>query len=300
MKTNDIFDLRRFGKYFATDVRTCTANYGLSLMTISLLLPIAVYAVSATFNLILKSAWDGPGIALRATILGVAFVCLVVTMPVKCYGKITEKQYGSFWLTLPASRLEKFISMFALTCIIVPLTGICLFLGIDALICAIDHTCGGSIIAGAVEGLRELGEMKLGTIDLMNVGLDINDAASAQEVIEVINQASSPWLYVDDIFGITLPILLGAIYFKNGKTVKTFLALFVLSAAMSCILSPIMLNWTKDIIESLNGGNDAVILRTILDSGLFRNLVIIDNTCDCIFNVALLICIWFRIKTLKH
>ena len=297
MKTNDIFDLRRFGKYFATDVRTCTANYGLSLMTISLLLPIAAYAISAAFNLIIRSTWDGPDIALRATVFAVALICLVVTMPVKCYGKITEKQYGSFWLTLPASRLEKFISMVILTCIIVPLSGIILYLGIDALICAIDHTCGGSIIAEAVKGLRGLAEMKQVTINLMTESLEINDAALAQDIV---NQISSPWLYVDEIFGITLPLLLGAIYFKNGKTVRTFLALFVISAAMSSILSPIMLNWTKDIIDSLNGGNDAVILRTVFNSGVFRNLVIIDNTCDCIYNTGLLACIWFRIKTLKH
>ena len=41
MKANDIFNFRRFGKYFASDLRTCWANYGLSLLTISTIFPIS-------------------------------------------------------------------------------------------------------------------------------------------------------------------------------------------------------------------------------------------------------------------
>ena len=51
---NDIFNFQRFGKYFGTDIRTCWANYGLSLMTITLLVPVVTYFVCTAFNLILK------------------------------------------------------------------------------------------------------------------------------------------------------------------------------------------------------------------------------------------------------
>jgi hypothetical protein len=102
---NDIFNFRRFGKYFATDIKTCWSNYGLSLLTISLITPIVLYVVLTAFNLIMTSTWDGPDMGFRFFTICVAMFCIVVTMPVKCYGRITEKQYGSFWLTLPASRL---------------------------------------------------------------------------------------------------------------------------------------------------------------------------------------------------
>ncbi len=295
MKTNDIFNFRRFGKYFGTDIRTCWANFGLSLMTISILFPVVSYFISTTFNLLMKSAWDGPDMGIRVFIFCIAVLCMVITMPVKCYGRITEKQYGSFWITLPASRLEKFISMFLMTCIIVPVTGIAIYLGIDALICAFDHTCGNNLIAGAAELIKKMGDMQEITMNLINESITIADAALAQDIV---NQISSPLLYVDEIFGITLPFLLGAVYFKNGKTVKTILVMFAVSTAFSIAITPIMESWSSEVMAGLNDGT--TVIRKLFDNGLFKNLVLIDTVSDTLFNLALVAGIWFRIKTLKH
>ena len=180
---NDIFNFRRFGKYFTTDFRTCCANYGLSLLTISMLVPIVLYVIIVTINQIMHNTWDGPDIGLRVFAFAVAMICMVVTMPVKCYGKITEKQYGSFWLTLPASRLEKFISMILMTCIIVPVSGALLYLGLDALICAFDHTCGQNLFAGGMELLQKMGEAKDVTLNLIDESITIEDATLAQELV---------------------------------------------------------------------------------------------------------------------
>ena len=95
MKTNEIFNFRRFGKYFASDFRTCAANYGLSLLTIAILTPIATYALIAGFTYLMAGSWEGPQLPVRSVIYGMMMLCMVVTMPVKCYGKITEKRYGT-------------------------------------------------------------------------------------------------------------------------------------------------------------------------------------------------------------
>ena len=292
---NDIFNFRRFGKYFTSDVKTCWANYGLSLLTISILSPVFIYILSTAFSLVLKSTWDGPDMGIRFFVFCIALVCLVVTMPVKCYGKITEKQYGSFWLTLPASRLEKFISMFLLTCIIVPVTGIAIYLGVDALICAFDHTCGNNLVAGGMELIRNMGDMKELTMNFVDETITVEDAAIVQEIL---NQISSPLLYVDEIFGITLPFLLGAVYFKNSKTVKTILVLFAISTAFSIAITPIMEAWASEIFEGMN--EDPMLILNLFNNGLFKNLVLIDTISDTIFNLAMMAGIWFRIKTLKH
>ena len=297
MKTNDILDMRRFGKYFASDIKTCWANYGLSLLTISILLPLIVYIIPTALNLILKSTWDGPDMGLRFFVFGMAMFCIVVTMPVKCYGKITEKQYGSFWLTLPASRQEKFITMVIMTCIIVPVTGAVLYLGMDALICALDHSCGNSLTAGAIEWFRNLSDLKEVTVNLIDEHLEIENAAVAQEFVR---QVSHPLLYIGEIFCISLPFLLGAVYFKNGKTVKTFLVIFAVSTTVSIIVTPALTTWTKDIMSNLGSQDDATLMRSLFGSGFFRHLVLIDTISDTILNVALLAGIWFRIKTLKH
>ena len=292
---NDIFNLRRFGKYFGTDIRTCWANYGLSLLTLSILSPVFFYILSTGFNLLLKSTWDGPDMGMRFFVFCIAVACMVITMPVKCYGKITEKQYGSFWLTLPASRLEKFISMFLMTCIIVPFTGIAIYLGIDALICAFDHTCGNNLITGAIGLIRNMGDIKELTMNLVDENITIEDSALIQDIFHQIN---SPLLYLDEIFGITLPFLLGAVFFKNGKTVKNILALFAFSTAFSIAITPMMESWASEVMAGMN--DDTTVIRRLFDNGLFKNLVLIDTITDTVFNLALLAGIWFRIKTLKH
>lgn len=289
MNTKDIFNFNRFGKYFVSDLKTCAANYGLSLLVTAILLPIALYCITVGFNGLMSGIWDGPDMWLRATCFWIATICIVVQMPVKCYGRITEKQYGSFWLTLPASRLEKFVSMFLMTCIIVPVIGIASFIGLDAIICALDHTCGGSLVTGANDLISRMfasGEL---TLNFANEGVPIEDV---QVLNEVMTQISSPWIYIDEIFGITLPFLMGAVFFKNGKTVKTFIAIFAFSTAVSIITTPFVTKWAADI---MNG--DAM---RMFDNGLFRNLVLIDTISDSIVNIALMIGIWFRIKTLKH
>ena len=292
---NDIFNFRRFGKYFATDFRTCWANYGLSLLTISLLSPLVLYVIIVTINQIMHNTWDGPDIGLRVFAFAVAMICMVVTMPVKCYGKITEKQYGSFWLTLPASRLEKFISMILMTCIIVPVSGALLYLGLDALICAFDHTCGQNLFAGGTELLQRMGEAKDVTLNLIDESITIEDATLAQEIVRQMN---NPWMYIDEIFCFTLPFLLGAVFFRNGKTVKTFIALFAISTVTGMICSPIMTNWVMEMFNNLNEDPDAIL--QMFNNKLFKNLVFIDTVTDTVTNLALMAGIWFRIKTLKH
>lgn len=292
---NDIFNFRRFGKYFTTDFRTCCANYGLSLLTISMLVPIVLYVIIVTINQIMHNTWDGPDIGLRVFAFAVAMICMVVTMPVKCYGKITEKQYGSFWLTLPASRLEKFISMILMTCIIVPVSGALLYLGLDALICAFDHTCGQNLFAGGMELLQKMGEAKDVTLNLIDESITIEDATLAQELVRQMN---NPWMYIDEIFCFTLPFLLGAVFFKNGKTVKTFIALFAISTVTGMICSPIMTNWVMEMFNNLNEDPDAIL--QMFNNKLFKNLVLIDTVTDTATNLALMAGIWFRIKTLKH
>lgn len=292
---NDIFNFNRFGKYFASDIRTCWSNFGLSLLTIALLFPVATYFITTVFNFVINSVWDGPDMGLRVFVFVVAMLCMIITMPVKCYGRITEKQYGSSWLMLPASRLEKFVSMFLLTCIIVPVAGIVLYLGMDALICALDHTCGKNLIAGGMELIRGMGDLQSLTMNFVDENVTIEDAAVVQEILKQVN---SPWLYVDEIFAMTLPFLLGAVFFKSGKTVKTFLALFAISTAISIAATPLMTNWAMNIFNNMN--DDPMAVLELFRNGFFKHLVLIDIISDTVTNLALMAGVWFRIKTLKH
>jgi len=299
MKTNDIFNFRRFGKYFASDFRTCTANYGLSLLTISILAPIATYVLISGFAYLMGGTWEGPGRSTRLFFFAAMMLCMVVTMPVKCYGRLTEKQYGSFWLTLPASRLEKFFSMIIMTCIIIPLAGSAIYLGIDAAICSIDTTCGEGLLASALNYFRNANDFieALGGELTLNFGEEHVNVEDKTLSLEILRQINNPWLYVDDFLGVSLPFLLGAIYFKKGKTVKTFLSLAALGTMTSMMLMPLMKDWAIELSTAADADS---IIQQMFNNGFFKNFALIDIISDTLMNLAMMAGIWFRIKTLKH
>ncbi len=292
----DIFNFRRFGKYLASDIRTCTANYGLSLLTISLLTPIILYVITIGVGLLVNQTWSAPGIIARAAAFIAGMICMVIIMPVKTYGKITEKQYGSQWLMVPASKLEKFLSMTILSCVIIPIVGAILYLSLDALMCALDHTCGDSL----VHGIIELKSTIANAIQEIKYETQM-EAPEYEAVTDFMVQLGNPWLYVDDSFGMVLPFLLGALCFKSGKTVKTILAFFAFSTVAGFISTPLMTDWLNTMSD-LQGTGYVDISNTlaIFDSWMFRNIALIDTISDTIFNVALMTAIFFRIKTLKH
>lgn len=288
---NDIFNFRRFGRYFVSDIKTCYANFGLSLIVSCLSATLLVYALTVFFNLMTAHAWIGPASAIRLAALIIMFFVIVINSPSKCYGNITDKQYGSFWLTLPASRLEKFVSMVLISAVIIPVVSLATFLGIDALTCWIDPTCGQSVASS------------IGHVASQIVSFDISEAISDEipaEVTRFIEQLSSPWLYMDDFFGMTLPFLLGALVFKKNKAAKTILALIVISAALSIIAAPITAAWGKDLIVRINMTEGTAEISELFNTWLFRNIALLDALSDTIVNIVLLTAIYFRIKTLKH
>ncbi len=291
MKNNDIFNFRRFGKYFASDFRGCTANFGLSLITIVLLTYIGTYFGHVICGLIFTHEWITPQIGIRTVMFFIIMFCIVITAPVKCYGKLTEKQYGSFWISIPASGAEKFISMILLTCIIIPAIGAGMYLATDALFCAIDPRCGDNVTVAMNEWIKIMFDPDSGKLEEGARVFTMNGATLFK----------SPWLFVDDIFGVILPFILGAIVFKSGKTVKTFLCLAALGTLTSTVALPLMMNFIESLNEiTMSGNATPADLEALFDKSIFRHMALYDTINDTVFNLAFLTAIYFRIKTLKH
>ena len=89
MKTKDIFNFRRFGKYFESDLRSCASNYWLSMLLISLK-GLIIYIGTECMGLAFTGEWSGPDKSFRVFTFVVSMFVLMTTMPVKCYGKLTE------------------------------------------------------------------------------------------------------------------------------------------------------------------------------------------------------------------
>ena len=282
---NKIFNMNRFGRYFATDLKSCIAGYGLSFLLISLM-GLIIYIGTVMMGLIFNGTWEGPSLSFRATTFGICMFVLIVTMPVKCYGKITDRKDGSDWLMIPVSRMEKFLSMVIMTIFIVPAASAGLYLGMDAVLCAVDNTCGESMIASAGRMIDNLVKIAVATD---------NDMAAFPDMAGFIRQVSNPLLYIDDIIGCCLTFLLGAIVFHKSKSVKTFIAIIVITTALGMILTPVLsgLSFTT-VPESPEAINE------MFNMSIFRHAALYDTINDTIVNLILLTGIYFRIKTLKH
>ena len=295
MNTYNIFNFRRFGKYFASDLRSCASNYGLSMLLISIM-GVIVYAGTVLMGVIFNQTWEGPELAFRVVTFMISMFVLIVAMPPKCYGHVTDKKAGSSWLLVPASRLEKYLSMILMCVIMIPVISAAVYLCLDAIICAIDRTCGQSLFAAAIGLFRKMAEAtSLITADLMTGSPQA--IVDEDAIISFIDQISCPWLYVDDFIGMVLTFLLGAVFFKSGKTVKTFLALAALSTAVSIIASPVMMKWGFDMAGIMETEGS---VNGLFDLGIVRHVALYDTINDTIVNIALLLGIWFRLKTLKH
>ena len=213
------FDIKRFGNYFAYDLKSVWKENSVFLL-VWCLLPIVFYIVYMFFSVIgsgLTSFMSGelsrPPIEMRAGLFVTSAILFLMVFPSKAYGFITEKAKGSSWLMLPASRFEKFLSMMLICLIAVPLAFFCTYLFSDALICLLDGKCGGSILSSWTQ---------------------INHIDPSET--EVRLGANGVWFIVSWVLQTSAIFLLGALIFKKSKVLKTVLTLFVISMVLSIVM----------------------------------------------------------------
>ena len=289
---NDIFDLKRFGNYFVTDIKNAIANYGWS-MIILIFFGLISYILVGLISTIATYSWqdilNGVGVEWvhtdvygRLTTMLIAFTMLIFTAPAKCYGGLTDKNIGSDFLLLPASRLEKFISMILMCCIVIPIVFIMGYLLIDCLICMVCPETGNSIISEVTSALN----------------LILIEGDVPVELIDRIKWTSA----IDDTWMIFLFFLLGALVFKKSKASKTFLVGVAITMFTSSVLL-ILLTPQIDKIDTYyfnhaSGKTEEEL--EIVALNIVDKMMLFDTIFDITINALLLTGIWFKLKTLKH
>src|SRR5574344_1716466 len=297
---NDIFNLDRFRKYFTTDFRSFITRYWLSLLILSCS-GIFVYLLKQFLRIIfldgdlMGNGFSGEysfnGSASRVFIFLIFLAITAITAPKKCYGYITNKKDGTSFLLLPASRLEKYISMLIISCIIVPVIFITIHLSIDALICLFDNRCGDPIIL-SFNIFDEIIKANNGNIVSLENG-------SQFDILKL--DIIKPWMFIDDVISIILFFLLGALIFKRSKIAKTIGCYLIISMLFSVLFFlPYYLSNIKEIMDLGNVQGDIspkIFMESHLEkmAELLRNCMRIDFISDSITNICLLVCIWFRL-----
>lgn len=211
---NEIFNFKRFGQMLAVDFNRVFSSYGLSLLILCFA-EVIIFLISYAVGQIIGEPVNME-LSIRMTIYSICMVVLIFTMPQKCYGFITDKSKGSAYLSLPASSLEKFISMLLLTTL---LTAIFVLgsLSVDALLC---HCFPNSFT----------------NLDSVQITEDM-------------------WVKhnVKDISSLTpsiLTFLLGALWFKKGKAGKTLLCLMAMVLILF-VINLLLDNWDTMASEQI-------------------------------------------------
>lgn len=217
---NKSFDIKRFGKYFAYDLKSVWKEQR-TFVLIWCLLPIIFYMVFMFFSALAHTPYlftgitlNRPPLAVRAGVFTTAAIFFIMLFPSRGYGFLTEKAKGSSWILLPASRLEKFASMVLICLVVAPLVFFITYLLGDAVVCLLDGKCGSSIFSS-----------------LENI------VGFSDESTPITVGGHGIWFIVNWILQASSVFLLGALIFKKAKVTRTILALFVISMVLFAILA---------------------------------------------------------------
>ena len=287
---NDVFNINRLGRYLVTDIKNAIARYGVSLLVIATV-SLTGYLLIGFFTMIVGTGWQSVPVAGRMFMMVISFIVLTISAPAKIYGFITDKKEGSAFLMVPASSLEKTISMIIVCCVVVPLAFFAVYLSLDQILCLIDGKCGDSLIVTINNGQTIL------TDAFQRLSRESNN------VFPDYSSMATPWMYLDDIAQGFLTFLLGALIFKSSKPAKTVGCLILLSIALSMIFTPIVMHGAIEKFKDAAASNmtpEELFQSFPVISWSMKHAVLVDTLSDTIMNIGLAIAIYFRVRKIKH
>ena len=129
------FDIKRFGKMLRHDVRRCSPTYGtVGPMMISLVLfvPLMTLVNSVTETMDVDASY-------RLSMMTMITLFDVASLPLQLYANIDKKKRNSgiYYAMLPASKLEKYLSIAILSLVVVPVAVMAVNVALDTLLVAV-------------------------------------------------------------------------------------------------------------------------------------------------------------------
>ena len=277
---NNVFDIKRFWKYLCWDVRNAYNNFGLSLLICALLPAIAfvlTFLGTLVFNPSRFAVTEITMLIGDSTKIVMIFTAILITgivFPARQYGSLTDRKAGSTWLMLPASTLEKFLSILLVTCVVVPLCLAVMLYAFDAVMSLVPYY-GQRAFPLIIDTVRSA----MDNLQASDVSVDVN----------------LPYIIYLGFCKFILVYTLGALFFRKHKIAKTILVLIGLSFVMTALLSVGFfhgMTFTSYDVEAYFASLDVDKLP------VYFNVVL--NVANLLVFALLDLGIYFRIKTLKH
>lgn len=283
---NDIFSFKRFGRTLRHDIIGTANRAGLSMLLTPAIVLLAVALVMQLYDLIFMYRF-GEEIPVypvaRFVILCITHIILMLFMATSSFGHLTDRRNNITQLMLPASTLEKFLSI---TIIYYIFTPIVIFLA---------GWAGDTLIAltglGGFTGYMNPADMAH-SIDKFYGEVFVAGMAP------VLNHALWSWLV--GYFMVAAFVLLCAILFKSYKVLKTiavYLGLSLVLGNLQTIFFGKKVLLLMEGIEPQSAEQAEYIPMQILDTA--DELLQYGLISSIVAFIVLSIAIYYRLRTVK-
>lgn len=206
---NNVFNINRFGKVLAKDGADFFPKFGWPLVIL-----IAIPLLFWILGFIEKDTTIG----IDTRKLLIIKLCLlgVLLVPARLYRDYNDSKKGMAHALLPASSLEKFLSMIIFCMIVTPIVILFGNVVLDIILTIIPHSPYQGYLWQATDFNYFTRVNSLFEIDGMFFPNEYNDA-----IINKVNEMSSISFSIFSLIGITSIFMLGNMLFKKHKTTKT-------------------------------------------------------------------------------
>lgn len=275
---NNTFNFNRFCKVVSLDVKRYVNQFGLTFLILCAL-PIVLWLLTLVFGFTMP----------RIARFGVAYIAVflsAILVPSKAFGHINLQREGVSFAMLPASSLEKFLSI-AIICILTPVLVMACSYVVDSLLVLLpfggfdEFVSGGTIKSvSSYMFLEVYGDGADSKAFVMDV---LGDLVSHEE----IRYFSSMMFYI-------ALFLFGNSLFKTHKTAKTLVILIVFSYAVSMIvrivagLGYIPAEWVTQGID----------YNVLLDK--VRTVKLLSGIIYALITLGLFVGTFFKVKNQKY
>lgn len=268
---NEVFDIKRLGRLIKYEVINYIPNFFKSLLIFaSVIAAVWIFSLTVDFNACPHS---------RALLVNVLFVLAIVLSPFIVYKDMNDRKKGYIYAMIPASTLEKLLSMIVLCVVIVPLLAYAVLTATDLLLWLLSKAGIGPFLH--MEFYNPFTAVKL-----------VDDEYLLPHIYPVFDSI----IYFVNLIAYT--IMFNTIFRKN-KVLKTILFNISMTFAF-VILTAVVVNVTtpefwEDMFEGLVEWLDE---KT--DVELFGYLMTTVRCLTILMSMAFLSITYFRIKKVNY
>ena len=266
---NEVFDIKRFGKLVKYEVMNYIPNFFKSLLIFASVI-VAVWILSLTIDIDFMSAG-------RQGLVSALFTLALALSPFIVYKDMNNRKKGYLYAMIPASTLEKIVSMILLCMIVVPVLSYAVLTGTDLLLWLFTKTGVGSFYG--IEFFSPFSD-------------DVIKVANWENPYQVLDSM----LYYVNIVAYT--IMFNTIFRKN-KVLKTILFNISVTFALVMLITAVANMTSREFWEDMFGG---VVewLDGKTDVELFGYLMTTVRCLTILMSMAFLSITYFRIKKVNY